>query len=352
MIHIDGSYGEGGGQILRTSLSLSVLTGQPVEIMHIRAGRSKPGLKAQHLAAVQAAAAISAAQVEGAELGAQRLRFTPLCAAVPGEYHFAIGTAGAAALVAQTILLPLALAAGPSRVTITGGTHVPFAPTAEYLEHVSLAVLRRLGLRVNLTVPMAGFFPRGGGKLVLEIEPSVLSPLAIQERGKLHSITAYIVTAGLPPDVGERGADAIRGSLSKFNAKLKIEIHDLASAGQGAAITVVAGSESSPVGFSAIGERGKRMETVAAEASAGFEAWYTSGAACDEHLADQLVLPQAITAGESRWTTCAVTEHLRSVLWLLPQFLPLTMELQEEKSTMGSISLISPGLSKKQLNFG
>ena len=216
MVRIDGSYGEGGGQLLRTSLSLSVLTGQPVEIVHIRAGRSKPGLKAQHLAAVRAAAALSAAQVEGAELGSQRLRFTPLCDAAPGEYHFAIGTAGAAALVAQTILLPLALAAGPSRVTITGGTHVPFAPTAEYLEYVFLAALQRQGLRVNLTMPMAGFFPRGGGKFVLEIEPSVLSPLAVQERGKLHSITAYIVTAGLPTSVGERGAEAVSGSLSKF----------------------------------------------------------------------------------------------------------------------------------------
>jgi len=352
MIHIDGSYGEGGGQILRTSLSLSVLTGQPVEIVHIRAGRSKPGLKAQHLAAVQAAAALSAAQVEGAELGSQRLRFTPLCDAAPGEYHFAIGTAGAAALVAQTILLPLALAAGPSRVTITGGTHVPFAPTAEYLEHVYLAGLRRRGLQVRLSMPMAGFFPRGGGKLVLEIQPSALSPAAIIERGRIHSITAYVVTAGLPTDVGERGAGVIRNSLSKLNDKLKIEIRDLASAGQGAAITLVADCESGPVGFSAIGERGKRIETVADEACMGFEAWYTSGAACDEHLADQLVLPQALAAGESRWTTCGVTEHLRSVLWLLPQFLPLKVNLLEQADGTGSISLVSRGLSEKQPDFG
>jgi len=352
MIQIDGSYGEGGGQILRTSLSLSVLTGQPIEIERIRAGRSKPGLKAQHLAAVQAAAALSAAQIEGAELGSQRLRFTPLCAAAPGEYHFAIGTAGAATLVAQTVLLPLALAGEPSRVTITGGTHVPFAPTAEYLEHVYLAALRRLRLRVALTMPMAGFFPRGGGKIVLEIEPSVLSPVTMTKRGTHLAIKAHIVTSGLPPTVGVRGAEAVQGALGKFKAELTTEVRDLPSPGQGAAITLVAECESGPVGFSAIGERGKRIETVAAEACAEFEAWHAAKAACDEHLADQLALPFALTAGESRWSVSRVTEHLRSVLWLLPQFLPLTVEIQQEKSAVGTVSMISRGLSGKQQYFG
>jgi RNA 3'-terminal phosphate cyclase (ATP) len=351
-LQIDGSHGEGGGQILRTSLSLSVLTGQPVEIVHIRAGRSKPGLKAQHLAAVQAAAAISAAQVEGAELGSQRLRFTPLCAAAPGEYHFAIGTAGAATLVAQTVLLPLALASGPSRVTIVGGTHVPFAPTAEYLEHVYLAGLRRRGLQVSLAMPTAGFFPRGGGKIILDIQPSALSPALIIERGMLHSITAHIAVSGLPPTVGERGAEAIRESLGKFKGILTTEIRDLPSPGQGGAVTLVAECESSPVGFSAIGERGKRIETVAAEACAAFEAWNASGATCDEHLADQLVLPFALTAGESRWSTSQVTDHLRSVLWLLPQFLPIKVNLLEHTARIGSVSLISHGLSEKQRDSG
>ena len=352
MILIDGSYGEGGGQILRTSLSLSVLTGQPVEIGSIRAGRSKPGLKAQHLAAVQAAAALSAAQVEGAELGSQTLRFAPSCAAAPGEHHFAIGTAGAATLVAQTVLLPLALAGEPSRVTITGGTHVPFAPTAEYLEHVYLAALRRLGLRVTLTMPQAGFFPRGGGKIILDIQPSVLSPALIATRGELLSLTAHIVTSGLPPTVGERGAEAVREALGKFNSILTTEIRDLPAPGLGAAITLVAENESGPVGFSAIGERGKRIETVAAEACADFEVWRASGAACDEHLADQLVLPFALTIGESRWRTAHATDHLRSVLWLVGQFLPFTVEIQQEKSAVGTISMISRGLPGKQPLFG
>lgn len=352
MIQIDGSYGEGGGQILRTSLSLSVLTGQPIEIQRIRAGRSKPGLKAQHLAAVQAAAALSAAQIEGAELGSQRLRFTPLCAAAPGGYHFAIGTAGAATLVAQTVLLPLALAGEPSRVTITGGTHVPFAPTAEYLEHVYLPALRRRGLRVSMTLSMAGYFPRGGGEIILETEPSVLSPVTMTERGTHLAIKAHIVTSGLPPTVGERGAEAVREALGNVKAELMTEVHDLPSPGQGAAITLVAEGESGLVGFSAIGERGKRIETVAAKACAEFEAWHAAKGACDEHLADQLALPIALTAGESHWSVSRVTEHLRSMLWLLPQFLPLTIEIQQNKSAVDTISMISRGLPGKQQNFG
>ncbi len=352
MNQIDGFYGEGGGQILRTSLSLSVLTGQPVEITRIRAGRSKPGLKAQHLAAVQAAAALSAAQIEGAELGSQKLRFTPLCPAAPGEYHFAIGTAGAAALVAQTVLLPLALAGKPSRVTITGGTHVPFAPTAEYLEHVYLAALRRSGLHVALTMPTAGFFPRGGGKIILEIEPSALLPVTMTKRGTHLAIKAHIITSGLPPTVGERGAEAVREALSKFKALLTTEVRNLPSPGQGAAITLVAECESGPVGFSVIGERGKRIETVAAEACAEFEAWHGTKAACEEHLADQLALPSALAAGESRWSVSRVTEHLRSVLWLLPQFLPLTIDIQQEKNAVGTISMVSGGLPGKPQHFG
>ena len=338
-LQIDGSYGEGGGQILRTSLSLSVLTGQPVEITQIRAGRSKPGLKPQHLAAVKAAAAISAAQTEGAEVGSERLRFAPQSQAVPGDYHFAIGTAGAATLVAQTVLLPLVLAGSPSRVTITGGTHVPFAPTADYLEHVYLAVLRRQGFVVNFSMPKAGFFPKGGGEIVLNIPPSSLTPLTQMQRGKLRGVTAYIVTAGLPPTVGERGAETAQILSGKIGAPMTSEIREMASPGQGAAITLVAEYDSGPVGFSAIGERGKRIETVAEEACADFQAWWKIGAACDEHLADQMVLPMAFALGESRWTTSRVTEHLRSVLGLIPQFLPMKSALREAAEGAGEISL-------------
>ncbi len=329
-LQIDGSYGEGGGQILRTSLSLSVVTGRPVEIVNIRAGRSKPGLKAQHLAAVQAAAAISAARTGGAEIGSGALRFAPQCRAVPGEYHFAIGTAGAATLVAQTVLLPLALADAPSRVTITGGTHVPFAPTADYLERVYLAALRRQGLDVRSSTPTAGFFPKGGGKLVLEIAPcSALSPAVASRRGQMRSVTAIIVTAGLPRTVGERGAAAVRENLGGLAAKLIVETREMTSPGQGAAITLIAECDGGPAGFSAIGERGKLVETVAAEACADFLTWWNTGAVCDEHLADQWVLPMALTQGESVWTTSQATEHLRSVLWLIPQFLPRNISLRD-----------------------
>ena len=340
-LQIDGSYGEGGGQILRTSLSLSVLTGQAVEITRIRAGRSKPGLKPQHLAAVKAAAAISAAQTDGAEVGSERLWFAPQCQAVPGDYHFTIGTAGAATLVAQTVLLPLALANSPSRVTITGGTHVPFAPTTDYLEHVYLAALRRHGIVANFSMPTAGFFPKGGGEIVLEIRPSSLTSIPRMQPGKLRGVTAYIVTAGLPATVGKRGAEAVQtlSGSGKIGAAVMTELREMASPGQGAAITIVAECEGGPAGFSAIGERGKRIETVAEEAFADFLAWGKTGAACDEHLADQIVLPLALTPGASHWTTSQVTDHLRTLLWLIPQFISVDTALQESVAGTGEIAV-------------
>jgi len=348
ILQIDGSYGEGGGQILRTSLSLSVLTERPIEIIRIRAGRSRPGLMPQHLAAVKAAAAISAAQTDGAEVGSGRVRFVPQSRAAPGDYHFAIGTAGAATLVAQTVLLPLALADGPSRVTITGGTHVPFAPTADYLEYVYLAALRRYGLVVTLSSPTAGFFPKGGGKIVLAIMPCpCLNSATVTQRGELRTVTARIVTTGLPATVGERGAAAVRAAFAgKIGECLTTETRQIASPGQGAAITIVADCDGGPVGFSAIGERGKRIERIAAAACTDFEAWRETGAACDEHLADQLVLPLALTQGESRWATSRVAEHLRSILWLVPQFLPRKITLSENEDGSGVIALMQDSLEK------
>lgn len=345
-VHIDGSQGEGGGQILRTSLSLSVLTERPVEFTRIRAGRSRPGLQPQHLAAVRAAAALCAANLEGDAVGSTRLLFTPQAPAAPGDYHFDIGTAGAATLVVQTVLLPLALAGADSRVTVRGGTHVPHAPTAEYLVHVYAALLGRQGLTALVESPRAGFFPKGGGTVQAGIASSAfLQTFDLAERGGLRSLTAHVVTAGLPAGVAERGAAAVGIGLSEWGGALQIAMRDAPSLGPGASVVVVAECENAVAGFSAIGERGKPMERVADEACAEFRAWWASGAACDEHGADQLVLPAALTPGTSRWTTSRVTEHLRTVLGVARQFLPAEASLEERPDGSGLVTLggVSPG---------
>ena len=339
-ITIDGSHGEGGGQILRTSLSLSALTGRPVEIVRIRAGRSRPGLQPQHLASVRAAAGLCAAKLEGAEIGSVRLRFVPQAPPTPGAYHFAIGTAGAAPLVLQTVLLPLALAAAPSQATITGGTHVSHAPTADYVQRVYLPALAKHGLVASVMSPRAGFFPKGGGMVQAEIEGgSVFQPVTLTERGGLLRLTALVVTSGLPPTVAERGIAAVRQTLGRLPVELAVETRDASSVGPGAAVLLVADCEGGLAGFSAIGERGQRMETVAEEACFAFREWWETGAACEEHLADQLVLPMALTFGKSCWTTSRVTEHLRTVLWVVPQFLPVEVRLGDNPDGSGLVTI-------------
>jgi len=311
-----------------------------VEIVRIRAGRARPGLQPQHLASVKAAASVCAAQSEGAEIGSGRLLFAPQAAPTAGVYHFAIGTAGATALVLQTVLTPLAFATGASRVTVTGGTHVSHAPTADYLERVYLPTLARHGLIASSASPRAGFFPKGGGAVQAEIAGGAApAPVTLTERGDLIGLTALVVTAGLPPAVAERGAATMRQQIGRLPVELAVETREVSSVGPGASVLLVAECEGGFAGFSAIGERGKRMETVAEEACRDFQGWWETGAACEEHLADQLVLPMALTGGESRWTTSRVTEHLRTVLWVVPQFFPIEAALVEDPNGPGLVTL-------------
>jgi RNA 3'-terminal phosphate cyclase (ATP) len=343
-IQIDGSYGEGGGQILRTSLSLAAMTGQAVEIVNVRAGRTKPGLQPQHLTAVRAAAALCDAALEGDFVGSARLLFRPQSPPRPDRYRFEIGTAGATTLVAQTALLPLAHAATGAHVTVVGGTHVPHAPAAEYLEAVFLPALRRAGLEARFAYPRAGFFPKGGGEIEIDIPGSPPSrPLDFTERGKLRSLTAFVVTGELPEHVAERGAAAVTEALRRVGRKATIERRDRPSHGPGAAVVLAAECDGGFAGFTALGQRGKPMEQVVKEACVEFMAWWKTGAPCDEHLADQLVLPMALAAGESRWTTPAVTEHLRTVLWVTRQFLPIEATLDEAPDGSGTVTLRGAG---------
>lgn len=352
MIQIDGAFGEGGGQIVRTSVSLAAITGQAVEIVHIRAGRGKPGLQAQHLTSVLAAGKLCGAEMVGAELGSQSLRFVPTTllgsvATSPEslEFRFDVAearggaSAGATGLVAQTLLVPLAFLP-PSLTTLCGGTHVPMAPPADYLEGVYLPMLRRMGLEVELESLRAGFYPKGGGEIVLSRTGGGLqTPIDLTERGRLQRLIAYVTTAQLPDHVGARADALLRKELKGFGVPVEVELRALESHGPGAAMLLVAECQNGRAGWVSLGERGKPMERVATETVRGFRDWQAKGPAVDEHLADQLVLPCALIPGESRWTTPSITEHLRTVLFVAQQFLPVRYSLTEQPDGTGTVVL-------------
>jgi RNA 3'-terminal phosphate cyclase (ATP) len=341
LISIDGSFGEGGGQILRTSVALAAITGRGVEIHHVRGRRTKPGLQPQHLAAVRAAGALCGASLRGDEVGSQWLRFEPQQAVVAGDYRFEIGTAGAAPLVVQTVLLPLVLAAGASTVRVTGGTHVPHSPPVEYLEAVYFPALRKAGVDIEMAYGSAGFYPRGGGEIEVKIGGSgVIQPLDWRERGALNELRAFIVTSNLPAHVAQRGAEVVERALKAIGRKAVIEKREKPSPGPGAAVVLAAQCERGGAAFSAIGELRKPMEKVAAAPTPEFLRWWKSGASCDEHLADQLVLPLAFAGAPSVWTTPVVTEHLRTVIWVVQQF--LNVQVTVEEGEIGTVSL-APG---------
>ena len=338
-VSIDGSFGEGGGQILRTSVSLAAFTGKTLELTNIRARRSKPGLHAQHLTSVLAAAKLCNAYLEGAALHSQRLLFVPSALSYSKEFNFEVGTAGSTGLIAQTMLVPsLFLPNAPSKAFLRGGTHVPMAPNSDYIEAVYLPLLRRMGAEVEFSSQRAGFFPKGGGEIEFQVAGSLKSPINLIERGQLTSLNVITTTSLLPEHVAERGEIALSKELRGYGVPVKFERRDLKSTGPGAAVLVVAECENGIAGFSSLGERGRPMERVAADALKAFQKWFASGCATDEHLADQLVLPCSLIPEESAWNTSEVTEHLRTVLFVAKQFLPeMRYELSENADGSGEV---------------
>jgi RNA 3'-terminal phosphate cyclase (ATP) len=356
-IWIDGAYGEGGGQIIRTSVTLAALTGKPLEIANIRARRSKPGLQAQHLTSVRAAARLCGALLTGDELGSQWLRFVPGAAPTTAtEFVFDVGearggaSAGATGLVAQTALLPLAhLWRESTTLIIKGGTHVPMSPAADYIEAVYLPMLARLGVHAGLSAARVGFFPKGGGEVRLEIEPTgELQGMECVERGRLKRLKVFIVTAELPEHVAARGRESLLKALKGYGVPVEFELRNLKSNGAGAAIILTAECATGMGGWTALGERGKPMERVAEEALRGFQRWYAGVGATDEHLADQLALPCALIPTESRWTTSEATQHLHTVLWVIRQFLPIEYALEPyaDGSILVRLRGVNPPISK------
>lgn len=325
VIELDGAIG--GGQVLRSALSLSMVTGQAFRIERVRARRSRPGLLRQHLTAVMAAAQVCGAKIQGAELGSQTLSFEP-GPIRGGDYRFAIGTAGSCTLVLQTLLPALLLAPQASRVRISGGTHNPLAPPTDFLSRSWLPLLRRMGAKVELTLLRHGFVPAGGGEIDVRVQPSQLSALHLCERGVPLSQQAFALTAGLAPSVGVRELERVAQRLNMASAALNAVILDPAC-GPGNVLLLEYTFEHVTEVFSAFGQASLRSEKVADTAIDQATDWLHSDAAVGEHLADQLLLPMVLAAGGS-FTTPRMTEHLHSNISVIERFVPITIQCQEE----------------------
>ncbi len=359
MLTIDGSYGEGGGQVLRTSLSLAAITGQAVRIERIRAGRKKPGLRPQHLTGVRAAAAICGARLDGDELGSQALTFVPGGPVCPGKYMFDVadvargGSAGSVGLVLQTVLLPLALVEGESYLMLRGGTHVAWSPSASYLEHVFLPVLARMGVRAQVELVRWGFYPTGGGEIHVRIvgQTESLRPVRLTGRGELRKVWGTAAVMNLPAHIPQRMANRARNVLAKAGLDAQVEPRHLRGTGPGAGIFLFAeyaptsGGESAVAGFTAYGRKGLPAERVAEAACRELLAYHRSGAASDQYLADQLVLPAALAQAGSQVHVCQVSQHLLTNIWVVRQFLaadcvgPTEIDVVGELGAAGTITL-------------
>jgi RNA 3'-terminal phosphate cyclase (ATP) len=317
MIELDGS--QGGGQLLRTALSLSLCTGIGFTMQHIRAKRSRPGLMRQHLTAVNAATAIGHAHVHGAELGATSLRFEPGPVAA-GDYAFATGTAGSTTLVLQTLLPALWSCAAPSTLRLEGGTHNPMAPSADFIADSYLPSLRQMGVDATLTLECHGFYPAGGGVLHVTVAPSAgLRHCAFNERGELVSIEATALLSALAATIGRRELDVVRKRLDIAEDAVSVQSVRPAK-GPGNALLVRVRHSLHLETFTGYGERGLAAEAVADRLADDVRNYLDSGACIGEHLADQLLLPMAL-AGGGEFTTTEPTDHLRSNAALIETFL-------------------------------
>jgi RNA 3'-terminal phosphate cyclase (ATP) len=326
-LEVDGSHGEGGGQVLRTALSLAALTGTELLAHSIRAGRSRPGLAAQHLTAVHAAADVCGATLEGDAIGSQQLRFTP-GPVVPGEYEFDVArlqpSAGSATLVLQTLIPPLLFAASASQVVIHGGTNVPWSPPVEFVQGVFVPALAALGVGLTVTCPRGGWYPSGGGELRATIEPlgGALGPVDLMDPGELRELSVIsTVSADLPEHIAARQMRAALAELpSEFAQRARLETRR-PEGGPGTCLAINGRFASGFAGANALGERRKPAEEVGREAAAAWSAFMASGAGVDRRLADQLLLYAALAHGTSRFTSEASTSHLRTNAWVIEQFL-------------------------------
>lgn len=338
MIEVDASYGEGGGQLLRTAVALSALTGSAVALINVRANRARPGFGHQHLAAVRAIAALCDAHCEGLELLSTRLHFRPRTRPSGGEARVDVRTAGSVTLVLQALLPVLLSARAATRVTVIGGTDVRQAPSWDYFSCVLLPMLARMGLQVRASVARRGYYPRGGGEVAVEVEPGVPQPLVLAApQGNWH-IAGEAHVANLPVTIAERMRFAAVGILGKQARIAARALRRDEAIGTGGAITLWAQGEASVLGASRIAELGVRAETLGEAAGSELAADMQSRATLDVHAADQVLIYAALAKGRSSFAARAVSSHARTAMWLIAKFLPVRFAV-EEKGGLAQVSV-------------
>ena len=395
MIEIDGSYGEGGGQILRTALSLSCLFKKPFRIFNIRKGRKKPGLMPQHLTCVRAAQLLSNAEVKGDQTGSTELLFLP-GEVKGGDFFFDIGTAGSTSLVLQTLIPAIVFSKitnnppfppflkGPAcrpsgrgergllkeknTITLKGGTHVHFSPCFHYFAGVFANFLKKIGIEIRLTIESYGFYPKGGGKVRAEIFPAKhVKPLNVMERGNILRLSGYSGVGNLPLSIAERQKKALVERIYSSNIAIPfqpsidngqhppqslldkgglrgvlpvdIELLSVPTPGQGTFIFLQSESENSTAGFTSLGERGKRAEAVGEDAAMEFLTYYYTNAALDPHISDQIVLYLSICREESSFITSCITQHLMTNLWVIGLFHEFRYSIEGEIGKPGIVRI-------------
>ena len=331
LIELDGSTGEGGGQILRTGLALSMCTGRPMAIQRIRAKRPKPGLMRQHLTCVQAAVAVCGAKVEGVELGSQTLVFEPGPVRA-GDYAFNVGTAGSCTLVLQTVLPALMLCAEPSRVSLSGGTHNPMAPPFHFLERSFAPLLRRLGVGLDLELRRLGFYPAGGGEVSAVVNPATagLQPFDLIDRGPVQGAYAECFAPALPSSVAVRELAALARALGWSGEQLRTPAVRQNEGPGNALLATIAYAHVSEV-VTVFGEKGVSAEQVAGALVKEVRAYQASEGALGQHLADQWMLPLALAVvergGAASFTCTELTEHATTNIGVIERFLPVRFDV-------------------------
>ncbi len=322
MIEIDGSWGEGGGQILRMSVALSAVTGKDIRIVKIRAGRPKPGLAAQHLTSIKSVARLCDAKVEGLEIGSQKVELHP-GELRGGKFNFDVGTAGAITLVFQACLIPALHAPTKSVFTVTGGTDVRWSPPIDYFQFVFLPVIEKMGVFARIERVRRGYYPKGGGKVVLHVEPiEKLAPLRLEEKGDLRSIGGISHVGNLPSHVADRMKKAAEEELAGMG-KTGIDAKTLGGEdafGQGGGIVLWAETDRTILGANSLAERGVRAEKVGQTASKKLMDEWKGGATLDVHLSDQVLPYMVLADGESTFLTREISNHAKTNMWLFGHF--------------------------------
>lgn len=344
MVEIDGRYGEGGGQIVRTSLALSSILKVPIRVINIRANRKKPGLKPQHVTCVKAMTTLTDAEVEGGELDSMELVFRPKTHR-SGEFSFNVAevksSAGSVTLILQALLPPLLFSPERSKVSLRGGTHVEWSPPAHYIMYVFLPMLEKMGAQVQLSLNRWGWYPRGKGSVTLDVKPfHEIRPIHMDNQTDLKAVRGLSVSSKLPMGITKRIRRRADHLLSEAGHDAHIRMLDTPASCAGVIFFLWSEFEESWAGFSSLGRRGRPAEVVAEDAVNQFLEFLNTKTAVDKHMADQLIIYMALAKGLSSFTTSCITQHLVTSIWVVEQFLPVKFEVEGEEGEVGRVQRV------------